>query len=79
MKTRKVLFGALLASAFVLAACSQPTPEAEVVSEDAVEVESSEEMMEDDEMVDEDADEMMDDEMMEDDMMDQQTTFVIRI
>ena len=53
MKTRKVLFGTLLASAFVLAACSQP---AENDSDDAIEVESSEEMM-----ADEDSDEVMDD------------------
>ena len=81
MKPRKALFGMLLASALVLAACSQP---AEVESDDAIEIESSEEMMEEDEMADEVSDEMMEGdmaetEMMEDDMMDQQTTFVIRI
>jgi len=83
MKTRKALLGMLLASVFVLAACSQAT---EVASDDAIEVESSEEMMEEEQIADEDSDEMMDDEdemadeeMMEDDMMDQQTTFVIRI
>ncbi len=65
MKTRKALFGMLVASVFVLAACSQAT---EVASDDAIEVEISEDMM-----VDEDADEMMED------MMDQQTTFIIRI
>ena len=83
MKTPKVLFGALLASAFVLAACSQP---AEVDSNDAIEVESSEEMMEEEQVIDDDADEVMeendamaDSEIMEDDLMDQQITFVIRI
>ncbi len=76
MKTRKALFGTLLASAFVLAACSQP---AEIESDDVIEVESSEEMMADeDEMADE---EMMeeDDAMADSDMMQEQTTFVIQI
>ncbi len=85
MKTRKVLFGTLLASAFVLAACSQP---AENDSDDAIEVESSEEMMadEDSDEVMDDEDEMADEEMMEEDdtmadsnIMQEQTTFVIRI
>jgi hypothetical protein len=90
MKTRKALLGMLLASVFVLAACSQAT---EVASEDATEAESSEELMEDDEqmandeMVDdemaddemiEDDEEMAESEMIEEDMMDQQITFVIR-
>ncbi len=63
MKTRKALFGMLLASVFVLAACSQAT---EVAPEDAMEAESSEEAMEEEQMLDEE-------------IMDQQTTFVIRI
>lgn len=85
MKAKKVLFSVLFSSVFLLAACSQP---AEVVSEDAMEAESSEEMMEDEgeEMLDEEEGEMMDEEddmpeseMVVDELMDQQITFVIRI
>lgn len=90
MKIRKALFGVLFASVFVLAACSQQTQAPELASEEAMDAESSEEVMEDDtaEMIDEEImddeaemveSEMMEDEMTEGEMMDQQTTFVIRI
>ncbi len=88
MKMKKVLFVMLFSSVFLLAACSPQAQATEVVSEDAKEPESSEEMVEDEgeQMLDEGGDEMMDEEddmadseMTEDEMMDQQITFVIRV